>query len=738
MPDADGTSGPAPGRGLEGWSEALYRNLIERVPAVVYIDSNDQRPDSLYISPQVEEVFGHPPEAYLADPELWRKQTHADDVELIRETWRRAREDEATFDCEYRLIRPDGAVVWVHDSAAPMRGSDGRIEFWQGVLYDVTLAKRAEEDLRRAERKYRTLLENLPAVVYMVAPDDDRRTLWVSPHVERTLGYSREEWLEQPDIWMELLHPDDREPTLAAHDLHNETGEPWSREYRLIASDGRAVWFRDVATLVRDEDGNPASWQGLQLDITELKMVEGELRAARDELEMRVMERTAALEEANALMSLEIGERRRAEAELVEAERRYRALAEQIPAVTYTWEIGGALAEVYTSPRIEQLLGYTADEWDRSEDFWISRIHPDDRRSVLAATLRSEATGEPFSMEYRYLHREGHIVWVQDQATILARTSDGRPWLFQGVMLDITARKEAEAEASRSEHRYQDLAEQVPGIIYLLEMRSDGPGFTITYVSPQIRTMLGLEPEAWRTDEDWLASIDPEDRERVIATAAETEISGGPWVAEYRMLHADGRVVWIRDRGRVLERDPSGRPRIMQGLAEDITNEKLASESVRASQQLYRTLVEELPAITFIEAPAPDAPRETRLTYVSPQVEAVLGYTPEELTSDPTAFERTLHPDDLERVMEANVRSEETGEPFDQVYRRATKDGRVVWLHTRAVLVRDEDGDPSYWHGMSLDISERMRAEEQLREMQGRYEDLAGRAFRSLGLEADR
>ena len=62
-----------------------------------------------------------------------------------------------------------------------------------------------------------------------VAPDDDRRTMYVSPHVETALWYSRDEWLGQPDIWMELLHPDDREPTLAAHDLHNETGRPWSR-----------------------------------------------------------------------------------------------------------------------------------------------------------------------------------------------------------------------------------------------------------------------------------------------------------------------------------------------------------------------------------------------------------------------------------------------------------------------------------------------------------------------------
>ena len=166
------------------------------------------------------------------------------------------------------------------------------------------------------EALYRALVENLPAVIYQVAPDDDRRTMYVSPHVETALGYSRDEWLGQPDIWMELLHPDDREQTLAAHDLHNETGRPWSREYRLIANDGRVVWFRDVANLVRDDDGRPQHWLGVQLDITELKGVEGELRAARDELERRVVERTAELEEANALMALEIGERRRAEAEL--------------------------------------------------------------------------------------------------------------------------------------------------------------------------------------------------------------------------------------------------------------------------------------------------------------------------------------------------------------------------------------------------------------------------------------
>jgi PAS domain S-box-containing protein len=720
---------------LEGWSDRLYRSLVEHVPAVVYIDSNDQRPDSLYFSPQAEDIFGYPPEAYLADPELWRRQTHPEDIELIADRWREARERERPFECEYRMIRPDGSVTWVRDGAVPVRDAEGRVQFWQGVLTDITASKELERQQREAREKYRALVENLPAVVYISAPDDDRRTLYVSPHVERTLGYPREEWLSQPDIWMELLHPDDREPTLAAHDRHNETGEPWSREYRLIASDGRAVWFRDVATLVRD--GDAQYWQGLQLDITELKAAEDDLRRARDELERRVAERTAQLEEANALMSLEIAERRRAERELSDAERRYRALAEQIPAVTYTWEIGDPdAAAAYTSPRIEQLLGFTAEEWDQNEDFWISRIHPDDRQAVLAATMRSETTGEPFSMEYRYLHKDGHIVWVQDQAVILSRTPDGKAWLFQGVMLDITARKEAEAHARASELRYQDLTEQVPGVIYLTEMRPGGLGFVVPYVSPQIRELFGFGPSDWCDDDAWLATVHPEDRDGVIAMVEEADESGEPWVAEYRIVCPDGRVAWVRDRGRILERDPLGRPKVMQGFVEDITPERVAAELARDAEERYRTLVEQIPAIVYVEAPGA-APGESPFLYLSPQTESIIGYSVEELMADPTHFERVVHPDDRDRVLAANALAEQTGGPFDAEYRVLAKDGHIVWLHSRAVLVRDEDGTPRYWHGVALDVTERHQATESLRALEQRYEDLATRTFRELGLGAE-
>ena len=233
-------------------SEAVYRSLVEQVPAVVYVDSNEVEPRSLYVSPQALGLLGRPPDDFLADRHLWTASIHPEDRPRVAATWSEAVARRDRFECEYRWVRPDGTLLWVRDSSVLVLDAHGVGLFWQGVMLDVSDRRRTEDALRESETRHRALVENLPAVIYQVAPDDDRRTMYVSKHVETALGYTQAEWLDQPDIWMELLHADDREPTLAAHDRHNQTGEPWSREYRLIAADGRAIWFRDVAHLVRD------------------------------------------------------------------------------------------------------------------------------------------------------------------------------------------------------------------------------------------------------------------------------------------------------------------------------------------------------------------------------------------------------------------------------------------------------------------------------------------------------
>jgi PAS domain S-box-containing protein len=579
---------------LPGSPDTLYRTLVEQVPAVVYVDSHEYRPRSLYLSPQVEGLFDLPAERFLADPDLWWETIAPDDRDRVEAEWRSAVDGGRRFESEYRIVRPDGGVRWVRDACVLVRDERDRPLFWQGVMSDITRSKHAEEALRESEARYRALVENLPAVIYVVAPDDDRRTLYASPQVEHALGYSRAEWLDQPDIWMELLHPDDREETLAAHDLHNQTGEPWSREYRLIASDGRAVWFRDVATLERDPLGRPVHWLGVQLDITELKLAEEELQRAHDELEIRVAERTAELEEANELMSLEIGERRRAEEELRATEQRYRHLTERIPGVTYAWEVGStadARVAYYTSPRIQQLLGFTADQWNAHADFWISRLHPDDRTRVIAATIRSETTGEPFAEEYRYLAKDGRIVWVLDEAELMARDHDGQPKTFHGIMLDVTARREAEAKASETESRYRTLVEQLPAITYV-ELPTSDPGRSpLAYVSPQVRQILGYTPEELMADPGHFSRVlHPDDRERVFRANIHSEETGEPFDVEYRVFAGDGHVVWFHSRAELV-RDVAGRPLYWHGVALDITEWKRTEQALRELEERYRSMV---------------------------------------------------------------------------------------------------------------------------------------------------
>ena len=132
----------------------------------------------------------------------------------------------------------------------------------------------AEREGRAAERRFRTMIEQLPAISYVDGPQDGAPTIYISPQVEAILGYSPAEWVADADMWSRVLHPDDRERALAENVRHNETGEPFAAEYRMISKDGRVVWFRDEAVLIRDERGQPLHSQGVMMDVSERKRAE--------------------------------------------------------------------------------------------------------------------------------------------------------------------------------------------------------------------------------------------------------------------------------------------------------------------------------------------------------------------------------------------------------------------------------------------------------------------------------
>lgn len=178
--------------------------------------------------------------------------------------------------------------------------------------------KLAEHKLFQAEAKYRSLVETIPAIVYIAALDNTNRFLYVSSRIE-TLGFSSEQWLSNPDILVAQLHPADRARALEERANSRSTGAPLRSEYRLLAHGGTILWFRDEASVVRDESGRSLFLQGILVDITESKQAEAELRQHRFSLEDLVAKRTDELAKVNEELRRDIAERRQIEAELTKA-----------------------------------------------------------------------------------------------------------------------------------------------------------------------------------------------------------------------------------------------------------------------------------------------------------------------------------------------------------------------------------------------------------------------------------
>jgi len=145
----------------------------------------------------------------------------------------------------------------------------------------------------------------------------------------------------------------------------------------------------------------------------------------------------------------------------------------------------------------------------------------------------------------------------------------------------------------------------------------------------------------------------------------------------------------------------------------DISLRRQAEDHLLHAEARYRTLVEEIPAVTFMAALDDRAAAISEL-YVSPQIESLLGFTQKEWLEDPVLWYRQLHPEDRERWHVEFARTCSAAKPFASVYRFVARDGRVVWVHGHAKLVRDADGRPLFLQGVAFDITERKRAEEEL------------------------
>jgi PAS domain S-box-containing protein len=259
--------------------EESFRRLVELSPDATFVHSGGRL---VFANAAAARMLG----AASPDDLIGRSPleiVHPDFHDVVKERIRDEVEGgRAAPPLEETFVRLDGTRIDVEAAATPLtfRGRPSGLV----VVREVTARKRAEEQAREAETRYRMLVEQIPSITYIDVYDPDHTagfsTVYCSPQIEQMLGYSVDEFMNDPELWPTLLHPDDLERSLVADARHFETGEPMAEEFRVIARDGRTVWVRNEAVAVRGEDGRIKYSQGILLDITERKLVETALQAS--------------------------------------------------------------------------------------------------------------------------------------------------------------------------------------------------------------------------------------------------------------------------------------------------------------------------------------------------------------------------------------------------------------------------------------------------------------------------
>jgi PAS domain S-box-containing protein len=521
----------------------------------------------------------------------------------------------------------------------------------------ITERKKAEEATRLANERLQFLMSSASAAIYSSKAEGHFPATFISDGIIRMTGHEPEEFLKNPDFWYAHIHPEDRFkvdtelPKLFEKDFY-------AHQYRFQCHDGNYIWVHDEMRLIRDDKGHPLEIIGLCSDITEGK---------------------------------------RAEEALQRSEEKYRELVENLNEVIYTITAEGTIT--YISPTAQAVLGYAPAELIGT-DFALL-VFPDDLdriRGAFADILR----GRLYPSEYRMFTKSGEVRWVRTSSRPV--TEGGLAVGLQGVLTDVTERKQAEEALRESEERFRTLFENATIGIY--RTMPDG---RILLANPALVRMLGYssfeELERRNLEKEGFPPDFPRGRFRLMIEK-EGEVRG----LESAWKRADGSVIYIRESAKVI-RDAEGKVLYYEGTVEDITERRQAEEALHHSEEQYRTLVESLNEVII------SLDLEGKFDYVSPAVERLFQYKVSELIGKP--FAQFIHPDDLPDLM-YRVSEALKGETRPYVFRILDKDGEIKFIRTHSQPIMKE-GKPAGLTGLLEDVTKRKRAEEALKKSEERF-----------------
>ena len=250
-------------------SEENYRSLAETSDTAIAVLDYDGRLQ--YANPASLHVWNDPHLVGKTVFDLFPEESARQYLTVIRRVI-----DEKSIDLSEFEESIKGRPMWFRISLSPLKNADGSVTTLQLNAHDITASKQMERSLRESEARFRTLVEQMPAITYTAALDEVSTTLYISPQAKQYMDLSG----EKGKSWPDYLHPEDRPRVLAELAQSHKSGEPFETEYRVITPDGRLIWFQDTARQVLDKDGQPVCLQGLMFDITERKLAEEALQAS--------------------------------------------------------------------------------------------------------------------------------------------------------------------------------------------------------------------------------------------------------------------------------------------------------------------------------------------------------------------------------------------------------------------------------------------------------------------------
>jgi PAS domain S-box-containing protein len=390
----------------------------------------------------------------------------------------------------------------------------------------------------------------------------------------------------------------------------------------------------------------------------------------------------------------DITDRQQAEEALQESEERYRLLVNNIPNVTWISSSDGTTT--FISPNVEKVYGYSPEEiYQAGEELWFKRIHPEDLGKVQETYSRLFVDESGFDIEYRIKRKDGQWIWLHDRA-ITSYEEGGKQFAY-GVFSDITERKQAEEALRESEEKFSKLFQTSPNAL-IISTLEDGLIIEINEAGAQ---SIGL-PREEIVDKTSLeiGLVDEETRAQLIGYIQEqgrydaVEIPVTLPTGEQRFGLFHGQIIKIGDQDCLFQ------------TTIDITDRKQAEEALRDSEEQYRLLITNIPDVVWL------SDFEGKPVFISPVVEEVYGYSPDEvLEGGRKLWYGSIHPDDLEQVQTAHAALAEDEAQFDIEYRVRRKDGKWIWIHDRAIRSYKEEGT-GYAYGMFSDITERKRGED--------------------------